>query len=126
MSQEPSSFFRIPLVWLPTVGNGCLVCNCERTMEIDGDKLAGALGASGPLAVHRHLCRAEIEQFEAALEDGGPLLVACTQEAPLFRELADVFAGREPTAGDRRSGELCVPGPGLGRLGARHDMDRRP
>ena len=70
-------------------GRRLMVCNCERTMEIDGDKLAAALGADGDLRVHSHLCRNEIETFEGALDTGEPILVACTQEAPLFREIAE-------------------------------------
>ncbi|MGI9385287.1 MAG: 4Fe-4S dicluster domain-containing protein [Methyloligellaceae bacterium] len=70
-------------------GRQLLVCNCERTMEIDGDKLKACLGGDGDLTVHAHLCRAQIETFGRALDEGAPLLVACTQEAPLFRELAE-------------------------------------
>lgn len=32
------------------------------------------------------LCRRQIDRFVAALDGGGPLLVACTQERPLFEE----------------------------------------
>lgn len=66
-----------------------LVCNCERTMDLDGEKLAKALGRDGKLVVHHQLCRAEIDSFEKALQGDEPLLVACTQEAPLFSELAE-------------------------------------
>lgn len=65
-----------------------MVCNCERTMSIDGDRLGAALGCD-PLKVHSHLCRTEIARYEAALGQDRPLLVACTQEAPLFREIAE-------------------------------------
>ncbi|MCG8560532.1 MAG: 4Fe-4S dicluster domain-containing protein [Hyphomicrobiales bacterium] len=70
-------------------GRQLLVCNCERTMEIDGDNLKAGLGGDGDLTVHAHLCRAQVETFGRALDTGEPLLVACTQEAPLFRELAE-------------------------------------
>lgn len=70
-------------------GRRLMVCNCERTMEIDGEKLAAALGIDSTLKVHSHLCRTEIESFEAGLSESAPLLVACTQEAPLFREIAE-------------------------------------
>ena len=66
-----------------------LVCNCQRTMQIDGAALAKALGRVGALTVHTELCRGQIAAFEAALATGDPLHVACTQEAPLFREVAD-------------------------------------
>lgn len=64
-----------------------LVCNCQRTMEIDGEKLARALGRT-TLPVHTELCRAGLSNYEAAIAAGGSVLVACTQEAPLFREVA--------------------------------------
>lgn len=70
-------------------GRNLLVCNCERTMEIDGAKLGAALGSDGALKIHTHLCRAEIAAYEAALAGDEPLLVACTQESPLFLELAE-------------------------------------
>ena len=46
-------------------GRQLLVCNCERTMEIDGDKLKAGLGGDGDLTVHAHLCRAQVETFGA-------------------------------------------------------------
>ncbi len=64
-----------------------LICNCEKTMDIDGKKLCSALGNKGTLNVHSNLCRTEIDIFNQSLQNGEPLLVACTQEAPLFREL---------------------------------------
>jgi len=66
-----------------------LICNCEKTMDIDGEKLCSLLGEQGPLKVHSNLCRTEIASFNQAMEKGEPVLVACTQEAPLFRELAE-------------------------------------
>lgn len=36
----------------------------------------------------RHLCRAEIDRFRAMAGGGGALTVACTQESPLFDEVA--------------------------------------
>ncbi len=70
-------------------GRRLMVCNCERTMEIDGEKLAAALGIDSTLKVYSHLCRTEIESFEAGLSEDAPMLVACTQEAPLFQEIAE-------------------------------------
>ena len=67
-------------------GRTVLVCNCEGTMPLDGAKLAKACGASGSATPATQLCRAELDRFITALEspDTTPLLVACTQEAPLF------------------------------------------
>ncbi|MEP7031371.1 MAG: 4Fe-4S binding protein, partial [Pseudolabrys sp.] len=36
----------------------------------------------------RQLCRAELERFRKAAGSGEPIIVACTQEAPLFEEVA--------------------------------------
>lgn len=66
-----------------------LVCNCEKTMALDGKRLADALGLPEPAKVHTHLCRSEMPVFEAALAGDQPLMVCCTQEAPLFGEIAD-------------------------------------
>ena len=63
----------------------CLVCDCEGTMPLDAKRLAKA-GVEVE-RVHRQLCRAELASFEAAL--GDDLVVACTQEAPLFSEVAE-------------------------------------
>ncbi len=72
----------------PAPSRRLLVCNCQRTMEIDGRRLADALGLPAPLVVHSELCRSQIAAFEEALASGGTVQVACTQEAPLFREVA--------------------------------------
>lgn len=66
-----------------------LVCNCEGTMELDGKAIAKALGSGSEPVIHNHLCRAGIDGFQDTLKEGEPLLVACTQEAPLFREVAE-------------------------------------
>jgi hypothetical protein len=45
-------------------GYEILVCNCERTMTLDGKKLCKAAGADGGEPdVHSTLCRAEVGQF---------------------------------------------------------------
>jgi ferredoxin len=64
-----------------------LVCNCNRTMPLDGKALARALKLEAPLAVSSELCRRHVSTFEAAVKVGNDLLVACTQEAPLFTAL---------------------------------------
>lgn len=76
-------------------GKQVLVCNCEDTMALDGKALAKAGGAPAG-EVHSQLCRAQIERFKAAVAAGGPVLVGCTQEAPLFDEIrAEVAPGTE-------------------------------
>lgn len=73
-----------------------LVCNCQRTMEIDGEKLARALGR-GALPVHYELCRTGLSSYETAVAAGDDIHVACTQEAPLLREVAEELATNEIT-----------------------------
>ena len=63
------------------------LCNCNGTLPIDAKALAAALKSGTPLTVHTELCRKEIAAYQKAL--GQPeVLVACTQEAPLFTEIA--------------------------------------
>lgn len=57
-------------------------------MDIDASKLAKACGARDGLTVASSLCRAQIGMFEEATSDG-QVLVACTQEAPMFLETND-------------------------------------
>src|SRR6185369_1725192 len=64
-----------------------LVCSCEDTMPLDADALArGCRGAQVKTA--NQLCRAEIERFRAAAKTADDIVVGCTQEAPLFSEVA--------------------------------------
>ena len=63
-----------------------LVCNCEVTMALDGKRLGQALDEEGPIEIHTQLCRAQIDLFKRAAAAGGPLMIGCTQEAPLFEE----------------------------------------
>ena len=63
------------------------VCSCEDTMPLDEASIQrGCKGATVKTA--RHLCRTQVELFQAELGSGVPLTVACTQEAPLFSEIA--------------------------------------
>ncbi|HEV3010198.1 MAG TPA: 4Fe-4S dicluster domain-containing protein, partial [Burkholderiales bacterium] len=63
------------------------VCSCNRTVPLDAKALAAALKSGEPLAVHHELCRKDAGAFQAALGDSD-VIVACTQEASLFGELA--------------------------------------
>src|SRR5687768_7423545 len=65
------------------------VCSCNRTMALDAKALGAALKAGEPLAVHHQLCRKDAGAFQAALGQAEDVIVACTQEAPLFGELAE-------------------------------------
>jgi len=65
------------------------ICNCNHTMPLDGVAIGSALG-EGALPVASQLCRREVSQYLQALEGGERIVVGCTQEAPLFRELAEM------------------------------------
>ena len=64
-----------------------LICSCEDTMPLDGAAVRRACKGAEVIE-GRQLCRAEIERFRKAAVDGGAVQVACTQEAPLFTEVA--------------------------------------
>ena len=68
-------------------GKTLKVCSCNRTVALDAKALASALKLKEPLQVHDQLCRRDVGAFQAALGDPD-VIVACTQEAPLFGELA--------------------------------------
>jgi ferredoxin len=63
------------------------VCDCEGTMPLDRKAIAKA-GFVGEVIQCTHLCRSEIERFTGVIADEHDVLVACTQEAPLFEETA--------------------------------------
>ena len=68
-----------------------LVCSCEDTMPLDAGKIRRACkGAAVETA--RFLCRDQLDQFRKAAASGEPLTVACTQEAPLFSDVAGEHA----------------------------------
>jgi len=67
-----------------------------------------------------HLCGAEIERFRSAVQSGEPLTVGCTQQAPLFGQVAGsatpdmVFVNIRETAG--WSGEALSAAPKMAAL----------
>lgn len=71
-------------------GKRLLVCDCNGTMPLDGEALAracaGGRNAVGDIEIHTLLCRTQLAKFEAALGGEHAVVVACTQEAPLFAE----------------------------------------
>ena len=64
-----------------------LLCNCYKTMELE--KAAEGLSDRLQAPLCTELCRGELSVFEDAVNSGEPVLVACTQEAPLFLEIAE-------------------------------------
>jgi ferredoxin len=91
-----------------------LICSCEDTMPLDAGAFErGCRGAD--IVSARQLCRAELERFRKLLASGEPITVGCTQEAPLFREIAaesasDVtFANIRESAGWSAEAEKAGP-----------------
>ena len=68
-------------------GKEVLICDCEGTIELP-EKVLNKLFNNEKLNINTHLCRAQISNFNSAVSTGEPLLIACTQEAPLFVEKA--------------------------------------
>jgi len=64
-----------------------LICSCEKTMPLNAQAIGR--GCAWRITQADQLCGLELDRFKAALADGAPITVACTQEAPLFREVAE-------------------------------------
>jgi ferredoxin len=64
-----------------------LICSCEDTMPLDGAAVKRGCRGTQVSTAHQ-LCRAELEIFRTAAAGETPLIVGCTQEAPLFAEAA--------------------------------------
>ena len=78
------------------------------------DRAAVARGCRGAkVLTARQLCRAELEKFRAAAAGGDPLIVGCTQEAPLFSETAEgadvTYANIRETAGWSKDASAAGP-----------------
>ena len=56
-------------------------------MPLDADAVRRGCGGA-KVTTANHLCRTQIERFQSAIAGGDPLIVGCTQEAPLFSEIA--------------------------------------
>jgi ferredoxin len=93
-----------------------LICSCEDTMPLDGDAVARVCRGADVIE-GRQLCRAEIERFRKLAAGGAPLTVACTQEAPLFEEVAEeikdsgaiTFVNIRETAGWSKDAKAAGP-----------------
>src|ERR1022692_1158931 len=70
------------------------LCNCNGTMALDAAVLERALELAGPLPIRTQLCQKELAAFADRAD--GDVLVACTQEARLFGDVADE-AGKAQT-----------------------------
>lgn len=63
-----------------------LICSCEGTMPLDGGAVRQAC-RNAVVIEGRQLCRTELDKFRKSAATGADVLVACTQEAPLFTEV---------------------------------------
>lgn len=62
-------------------------CSCERTMPLDLEAIGrGCAGAQ--LEAGNQFCRSELGRVRAALEGGETITIGCTQEVPVFDEVA--------------------------------------
>ena len=64
-----------------------LICSCEDTMPLNGEMVRRACRDSVVIE-GRQFCRAELERLRKAAAGAEQVTVACTQEAPLFDEIA--------------------------------------
>lgn len=79
-------------------GKEVFICSCEDTMTLDGDAIAKAVGGEGKLHPARHLCRVELDRFMDEAGKADDILVACTQEAPLFLDALEELGDDAPGA----------------------------
>jgi len=64
-----------------------LVCSCEKTMALDANAIRRGC-EHADIETANHLCRGETARFVSAMESESDVIVGCTQEIPLFKELA--------------------------------------
>jgi ferredoxin len=88
-----------------------LICSCEDTMPLDGAPVERACRGAEVLR-GRELCRAELDRVRGAAA-GQPLVIACTQEAPLFKEIGGetplAFVNIRETAGWSKDAKAAGP-----------------
>ena len=61
------------------------VCSCERSMPGYSDSVARGC-PNARVQAGDQFCGAELDRVRSALEAGGAVTIACTQQAPLFSE----------------------------------------
>jgi ferredoxin len=93
-----------------------IVCSCEDTMPLDMPALTKGC-PSADIRTARHLCRTQTDIFTKLLGESDAFTIACTQEAPLFEELAAdldyegelVFANIRETGGWSKQAKAAGP-----------------
>jgi ferredoxin len=97
-----------------------VACTCEGTMPLGLDAIAAGTGSR--VEPCTQACRAEIDRVRRLIGTGVPLTIGCTQEAPLFTEVAEelgaedrvIFANIREHAG--WSNEAALAGPKMAAL----------
>ncbi|MEE2745586.1 MAG: 4Fe-4S binding protein, partial [Pseudomonadota bacterium] len=69
-------------------GKNIHICDCEGTIPLD-KKTVSKFFSEPNVKINTHLCRSQIDNFTSAVSEGDPMVVCCTQEAPLFIETAE-------------------------------------
>ena len=89
-----------------------LICSCEDTVPIDGADVERACRGADVVR-GRQLCRAELNRVRDAAAGGQAIVVACTQETPLFgeqgHETAMTFVNIRETAGWSKDAKAAGP-----------------
>ena len=67
-----------------------LVCSCERTMPSYGESATRAC-AGAQIVTGDEFCGADLERVRNVLAGDDAVTIGCTQQAPLFRRLAEEF-----------------------------------
>ena len=99
---------------MATAGRTIIVCSCEQTMPIDAANIPARCGS---VRTADQLCRRQLELFKSVIAEGAPVTIGCTQEAPLFAEVAGeagaaeqiAFANIRETAGWSTDGRAAGP-----------------
>jgi ferredoxin len=72
-----------------------LICSCEKSMSLDPQAIGRACAAH--VTHGDQLCGLELARVNTALAEGGEVTITCTQEAPLFKEVAEDLDRPAPT-----------------------------
>src|SRR5256886_8739162 len=106
-----------------------LICSCEKTVPVDAEAIGR--GCTAKIGQANQLCGLDLDRFKEALAEGLPITVACTQEAPLFREVAEnspqaqlTFVNIRETGG--WSKDAAAAGPKAAALIAAAGADKPP
>jgi ferredoxin len=98
---------------MPDPPKTILICSCEDTMRLDAAAVKRGCRKS-EIAEFRQLCRAELDHFRNAAKAEGPLIVGCTQEAPLFGDEAKGRSGKLEFVNLRETAGWSVEGADAG------------